>query len=351
MRFKLGATLAALIVGVGGEASAVDQGFYLGIGAGVNLTEDVDLEGGAIDTDAATDLGWAAAGSFGYAYGNGIRTELEFGYRSNDVDDLSGVAGGSGDVDAISIMVNALYDFHNSTRFTPYVGGGIGWTNLDFSGVAPVGGSTLSDNGDDIGYQGIAGLSYAIAEQVDLFGEYRYAGTFSDIDVTTNAGAGLDAGYAAHTFLIGLRFSLTPPPPPPAPEPEPVAAAEPEPEPAPPPEPEPEPLPGPYLVFFDWDKSDIRPDALAVIEEAAANAAKFGIATIVVTGHADRSGPDAYNLALSRRRADAVRAELVRLGIAEGEIQTFWKGESEPLVQTEDGVREPKNRRVEIVYQ
>ncbi|MSP82155.1 MAG: OmpA family protein [Alphaproteobacteria bacterium] len=352
MALRRGLALAVLLATLAGTAAAQDRGFYVGLGAGLNLPADIAIDGGAIATDADAGYGGGAVGALGFAYGNGFRTELEVGYRTNSVDDLSGVAGGSGDVDAMTIMVNAYYGLENESRLTPYVGGGVGWLNLDFSGVTPVGGLTLSDNGDEIGYQGIAGVGYEVAPQVDLFAEYRYLGAFGDVGVATNAGANVSADYAAHSFMVGLRFSLTPPPaPPPAvePEPEPVAAAEPEPIVAP--EPEPAPLPGPYLVFFDWDKSDIRPDAMAILVEAAANAQEFGIARIAITGHADRSGSDAYNLALSQRRVAAVRAELVRLGIPENEITMFWRGESEPLVATEDGVREAKNRRVEIVYQ
>lgn len=340
---------AAMTVAATGAASAQDQGWYVGIGGGVNFPEESDISGGAVSTDADFDTGWAAIGSIGYAYGNGLRTEIELGYRQNDIGDLSGVAGGSGDSDAFNAMINGLYDFHNSSDFTPYIGVGIGYLDLSLDGVNPVGGATLDDSDGLLAYQGILGVGYSLTEQIALFVDYRYLAT-EEAKMRTTAGVNVDVEYDTHTVLAGLRISLTPPPPPPAPEPEPVAAA-PEPEPEPAPAPEPEPVPGPYVVFFDWDQSDIRPDAQAVINEAAANALKFGIARIVVTGHADRSGTDAYNLALSQRRADAVKAALMGQGIGEGEIGVFWKGEAEPLVPTEDGVREPQNRRVEIVYE
>ncbi|MDY0240902.1 MAG: OmpA family protein, partial [Rhodospirillaceae bacterium] len=58
--------------------------------------------------------------------------------------------------------------------------------------------------------------------------------------------------------------------------------------------------------------------------------------------------PDAYNMALSLRRANAVKAELVKLGIPANEISVVGKGKADPLVPTADGVREPQNRRVQI---
>ena len=84
---------------------------------------------------------------------------------------------------------------------------------------------------------------------------------------------------------------------------------------------------------------------------AAANAKIGKITRLMATGHADRSGTDRYNLALSERRAKAVQAELVRLGVPADQIAVTFKGEAEPLVPTADGVREPQNRRVEILFQ
>jgi len=106
-----------------------------------------------------------------------------------------------------------------------------------------------------------------------------------------------------------------------------------------------------YMVFFDFDRSTITTTAATTIKQAA-DQAKAGKATrIGVTGHADRSGADAYNMALSFRRAEAVKAQLIREGIPATGISVVGRGESQPLVQTADGVREPQNRRVEIVLQ
>ncbi|MEX2616777.1 MAG: OmpA family protein [Alphaproteobacteria bacterium] len=118
--------------------------------------------------------------------------------------------------------------------------------------------------------------------------------------------------------------------------------------------PAPAPAPAPevvrnFLVFFDFDSANLTESAREIIE-AAYNASEQGsVATIEATGHADRAGPDGYNLRLSERRAAAVRAELIRLGAAAGEVVTLARGEREPLVETGDGVREPQNRRVEII--
>jgi outer membrane protein OmpA-like peptidoglycan-associated protein len=104
-----------------------------------------------------------------------------------------------------------------------------------------------------------------------------------------------------------------------------------------------------FIVFFDFDKSTITAEAQKTINQAA-DAAKAGQASqVTLTGHTDRSGSEQYNMALSLRRAEAVKASLIRLGVPASLIVVVGKGESQPLVPTADGVREPQNRRVEIV--
>ncbi len=104
-----------------------------------------------------------------------------------------------------------------------------------------------------------------------------------------------------------------------------------------------------YLVFFNFNKSDLTGDARAIIKTAAGEAAKENATKLTVTGHTDTVGSDAYNMRLSMRRAVAVQKELVRDGVPENEIAIFAKGKRELLVPTADGVREPQNRRVQIV--
>jgi outer membrane protein OmpA-like peptidoglycan-associated protein len=107
---------------------------------------------------------------------------------------------------------------------------------------------------------------------------------------------------------------------------------------------------GPFIVFFDWDRADITPQAAAILDNAASQYQATGNAQVVLAGHADRSGSDQYNVGLSQRRADNVRQYLAGRGIAEGAMRTEAFGESRPLVETADGVREPQNRRVEISF-
>jgi iron complex outermembrane receptor protein len=110
------------------------------------------------------------------------------------------------------------------------------------------------------------------------------------------------------------------------------------------------PAPRSYLVFFDFNKSDLTPQAMQIVDEAAKNAGPAKVTRLTVTGHTDTVGSDAYNMRLSRRRAESVAAELEKDGIPSSEIEIVAKGKRDLLVPTADGVREPQNRRVQIVY-
>ena len=176
---------------------------------------------------------------------------------------------------------------------------------------------------------GPLGFSGASEGTVGPFGGKPYGVARGNADVTTNYN---------HTALLGLRYALFPlmaPKPAPAP-PAPVAA----------------PAPAPsrtYLVFFDWDRADLTPRARQIVAEAAQNSTHVQTTRIEVNGYTDLSGTAAYNLKLSVRRARSVEAELVRDGVPESAISIHGYGESNPLVPTAPGVREPQNRRVEII--
>ncbi len=105
-----------------------------------------------------------------------------------------------------------------------------------------------------------------------------------------------------------------------------------------------------YLVFFDFNKSDLTAQATQIVDQAAKNAEGAKVTRLTVTGHTDTVGSDAYNMRLSRRRAESVAAELKKDGIPSSEIEIVAKGKRDLLVPTADGVKEPQNRRVQIVY-
>ena len=115
------------------------------------------------------------------------------------------------------------------------------------------------------------------------------------------------------------------------------------------PPPPPPPAPKDFLVFFNFNKSDLTGEARGIIKTAAGEVARENTTKLTVTGHTDTVGSDAYNMRLSMRRAVAVEKELVHDGVPEGEIAIFAKGKRDLLVPTADGVKEPQNRRVQIV--
>lgn len=141
------------------------------------------------------------------------------------------------------------------------------------------------------------------------------------------------------------------PPPPPA-----VAPAPPPPAPpapvymAPPPPPAPAPIVSPreFMVFFDFDRATLSPDAREIVAKAVDAAKTVGTVHIVVTGHTDTVGSRRYNQRLSERRAAAVKAEMIRDGLDGTMIATLGRNFSDPLVPTGPGVREPQNRRAVI---
>jgi outer membrane protein OmpA-like peptidoglycan-associated protein len=108
------------------------------------------------------------------------------------------------------------------------------------------------------------------------------------------------------------------------------------------------PRPVSFLLYFVEGKDELTPDSQQVLQQVFAEIARRPAPEVVVIGHTDRVGTLAYNDALSLRRAEKVRDDLVKLGIPADRIHAVGRGEREPLVPTDDEVAEPRNRRVEI---
>jgi outer membrane protein OmpA-like peptidoglycan-associated protein len=228
-------------------------------------------------------------------------------------------------------MVNLVYDIDVGAGVYPYVGAGVGaqWLHLTNTGGS-------ADSKAQIAGQGILGVSIPVgvpglsataeARVLGWLGDAKFSGGVSLRDPINVSG------------LVGLRYAFGQAPAPAAPAPAPVPAPAPKAEEA-----------RTYLVFFDWDKADLTARAKQIISDAAGASQRLAVTRIEVAGHADTSGTATYNLALSKRRADAVAGELVRLGVKKEAIAISAFGDTHPLVATGPGVREPQNRRVEIV--
>ena len=313
--------------------AADPTGFYVGIGGGINHAQDSDVEigvggGGFKINNVDSKLGWAGHAFAGYNFG-GPRLELELAYRNNKVK-KSELAGGNERIQSGALMANFIYEFFSDATVSPYIGAG--------AGAAYIKGKGLIDDSDfAFAYQGIAGVNVKVTPNVVVSADYRYFRT-TDPQLKEN-GVSADFDYENHTGMVGIAYRFVQPPR--AQEVRPVAA----------PAPAPAPLTRSYMVFFDFDKSDINQQALATIKQAAGNAKQGGVQRLNVTGHADRAGTEQYNMALSLRRASAVKQVLISEGIPADAIVVIGRGETPPLVPTADGVREAQNRRVEIVLQ
>jgi len=331
-RVLLAATLLALPLVA--RAQPI-QGLYVGAGGGANwlLDNEVRVHTGPLagpKLDSNSNAGPVALGSVGWAFGNGVRVEAEGSWRRNGglAKDLTEQKYGA--------MANVLFDMDIGSPWVfPYLGAGAGaqWVHLTGNGVS------VTDPA--FAYQAIAGLSFPIPWVVGLSAtaEYRYLGVTGKQKLPS---MGTLESYASgnnnQAALLGLRyaFHVTPPAMPASPAPAPAAA----------------PAPAParsYLVFFDWDSAALTGRARQIIAEAAQNSTHVQVTRIDVAGYADKSGTPAYNLVLSRHRADTVAAELVSRGVAKQAIDIQAFGDTKPLVPTAAGVREAQNRRVEIV--
>lgn len=308
---------AALTVAVPAVANAQ---WYIGADAGANYLQDPGVRG------SDSDWGWVGMGQVGYSFG-GPKVEFEVGYRGND------------DISSWSTMVNGIYEFMPNSSWHPFLGAGIGWAWLD----GDFAGNAASNSDNQFAYQGIAGVAYDVNTNWALKAQYRY---FATLDTDLGPANDHNADYRNHSILVGFTYKFAAPAPVAAPAPAPVPAAAPAPAPV---AAKPAAVQKQFLVFFDFNKADITPEASKVITQAADAAKKGSVSRVALTGHADRSGSDKYNMALSLKRANAVKDQLVKQGIPADQISVVGKGESEPLVATPDGVREPQNRRVEIV--
>lgn len=106
-----------------------------------------------------------------------------------------------------------------------------------------------------------------------------------------------------------------------------------------------------YNVYFEFDRSNLTPEGKQVVDTVAEAAKSDRSMQIRLVGKADLTGTDPYNMALSHRRADTVKAELTHDGVDASRIQESWDGFRNPPVPTAKGVREPRNRVVEVTLQ
>ena len=429
------AVSSAVLLAVPTLASAQDDsGWYLRGNAGYGIHTDIELEGGldssVHDNDLQSEGNVAGSVGVGYDFGNNWRLEVDGDSLWTDLGSISQLPGTSAKLRTASLMLNAIYDFDSFGNWVPYIGAGAGlvrgsadFTAHDFlnpnaltTNPACVGARTagqgescsVSDDDTGLGWQLLAGLGYAISENLTWDTHYTYRDV-SDLDfdgVRTNGVTGSTNPFnttadnvGSHSLLTGFRYKFGP-----KPAPKPVAA------------------PVRQITQYKcWDGaivSDVNGCARQTVTQSVqqyrcwdgevvtdVNACKrqvvqapapvisvrgndvtslcgneyrqeviyyefnkgqsaetrstvgrildigqyCNVQNIRVVGHTDSTGDAAYNLSLSKRRAKDARDELVRQGIQGSRITSEGKGESELAIQTGDGVKEQLNRRTDVL--
>jgi iron complex outermembrane receptor protein len=211
----------------------------------------------------------------------------------------------------------------------------------------PDGGAPYTSNRNRPAFIGDVEFGYKITPEISLtVGANNFTDKYANhttfisryhnaVEYIPSSPYGIDGGFYYGRVNVNFGAPAAPlPPPPPAPEaaqPPPMAPAR------------------TYLVFFDWDRADLTTRARQIVASAAEASTHVQTTRIEVNGYTDKSGTVPYNQKLSVRRAQTVKAELIHDGVSANEIVIHGYGESNPLVQTANGVREPQNRRVEII--
>lgn len=349
--------LAPITLIFAGHAAAQPvSGPYVSLGGGYNLVSAVKAKNlyleGAPQRGAANLIfknGYDVNGAVGYGFNDGWRLEVEGNYISNNANKARYMGADyatAGHLRRYGVFMNGIFDFDVGLPWLyPYLGAGIGYQEADYKLSQPE--AAVDQTHGSFAYQGIFGLSFPIAPVMGLSAtvDYRFIGLATARkyhgELDGLPGTFKTQGEYNNQFNIGLRYEFAPPAPPPAvpvtPAPVPVAAV---------------PAPAPaktYLVFFDWDKYNLTPRAVQIIAQAAADSKMQRVTTLEVNGYTDTSGQPTYNEGLSVRRAKAVAAQLVADGVSADEIEIHGYGETHLLVPTGQGVREPQNRRVEII--
>lgn len=347
------------------------QGVYVGGAGGVSFNQDqvVRLNKFMPGGRDKYSPGATAVTSLGYGLGNGFRVEIEGNYRNNQLKQQnlgSYKAHGEGRQQTYGFMANALFDMDvGSPYIFPYFGAGIGYGWSSMNGVK----LRTSDNrltehlGGTFGnfsYQAIGGLSFPTPWVVGLSftTEYRFwtmlgpqshtadvwgtQGGYNTTHAYSQARGNRDTTtYFNHSILLGLRYEFNPAPPPTAPVQEAPVIPQ-------------STKARTYLVFFAWNSYALDNRAISIVKEAAKAYNSVRSTRIEADGYTDSSAAPneqgkRYNVALSLRRARTIKAELIKNGVPASSIDIHGYGSEHPLVPTGPNVREPQNRRVEII--
>jgi len=344
---------------------------YGGFELGLTQSSENDLARTTDGLNLSTETNWGPVGGLYFGKKSGKnRFELEYLVRRNYFDEIevsnagATTLAGAGEYQAggsqktSSFMFNMWRTLAGGEDWSLLGGVGAGMSRVDLDYLRSGQNRLVNDREWAPALQAMAQIVKPIGTGLEVGLGYRFHHSFS-ADFETDLGS-VDYSPSNHELFARISWRFGGEASKPAPTPAPIAAPAPiKPEvaaPAPRPEKpltrpvevEPAPLPQPYIVYFDFDKSNITTRAAQIIADAARGFREFKAIEIQTSGHTDRAGSLKYNEKLALTRVEAVRDALIREGVPADKIVIDSDGENSPHIATEDGVREDKNRRVEI---
>jgi outer membrane protein OmpA-like peptidoglycan-associated protein len=343
------------------------DGPYIGIEGGANWMNPQTLRDQVGDTATLHfKSGWVGGLNFGYGLPMGFRPELELDWRSNLIK-RAGDIPTNGRLVAESVFGNLWYDIklpHGFfSRVHPYFGGGIGGMRVSYRDLAMVG----SDWDTVVAYQAGAGVGFDLLPNLTASLDYRWVQSNRGSFYSTTMNGPVDARYRSNAAMAGLRLSFGAPPPPPAappppPPPPPVVEAAPPP-PPPPPRAACTPPPGFKVdanchiieqrvvlraVDFEFNSATLTMPSRDTLDQVAAALQAQPELRAEVDGYTDNIGSAPYNLHLSQRRAESVRAYLMSKGIDGARLTAHGYGKNNPMATNATAEGRAQNRRVEF---
>ncbi len=382
---RVKAAAVALFAGLPFAAFAGD-GPYIGLEGGANYlnNQNATSDEGGFATNKFKP-GWLAGGVAGYSFASGFRPEFEVDFRRNqfrktNIEDVGSTTDVKGFENNITGMANLWYDVKTSTGIFsvihPYVGGGAGVSRFDVHKYAVDDIEAVNQFRTVFAYQGGAGVGFDITKRLTASIDWRYLETPKTNFDVEGSNERISSRYRSNSLMAGVRYSLGSPPPPP------VAYTPPPPAYVPPPPPPPGPCrdsdgdgvcdavdkcPGTPRGFkvdangciieqkiilrsvnFEFNKDVLTAPAKDSLDEVGAALVGQPSLRVEIAGYTDSVGSAAYNLALSKKRAAAVKTYLVSKGVPASNLVSEGYGKASPIATNDTEEGRAENRRVEF---
>ena len=212
------AAVAAATISAPAMADESDKGIYVTVGAGVTMPQDTDsdatISGTKITGEYENSGGFFGEIGLGYNFGNNLRTEFTYANGSVETDKVKVCTTSCDDVDLSgadstveSFLVSLYKDFETKGKFTPFIGAGIGFSEVEnLAATVTISGEKYRNSGSESGlftYTLAVGTSYEISESTDIYGKLTYLGT-EDYSVGVE---NID-GMGSFVVNLGARFTF-----------------------------------------------------------------------------------------------------------------------------------------------